>query len=141
MRHKTSMLFFVLSGTSKTPTTSLQLSLTAPKRSYWTFGTNLDTRGLRLNCPYVTRVPSLPAAELYGHSASLNSLAWAPHSSYHICTAGDDRQALIWDLSSIPSPIHGARDVHCCHYIHHLFIDSTTTSTHLLIPRFFTLTS
>ena len=31
----------------------------------------------------------------------MNALAWAPHSSCHICTAGDDNQALIWDLSSL----------------------------------------
>eukprot|EP01113_Clastostelium_recurvatum_P045757 TRINITY_DN7912_c0_g1_i1.p1 TRINITY_DN7912_c0_g1~~TRINITY_DN7912_c0_g1_i1.p1 ORF type:complete len:327 (+),score=82.95 TRINITY_DN7912_c0_g1_i1:126-1106(+) len=51
------------------------------------------------------RVPSIPAAELQGHGAALNSLAWAPHSSCHICTAGDDRQALIWDLSNMPKPV------------------------------------
>lgn len=51
------------------------------------------------------RVPSLPAAELNGHGACINALAWAPHSSCHICTAGDDSQALIWDLSQMPKPI------------------------------------
>jgi len=51
------------------------------------------------------RVPSLPAAELQGHSTCINALAWAPHSSCHIATAGDDSQALIWDLSSMPKPI------------------------------------
>lgn len=30
--------------------------------------------------------------------ACVNSVAWAPHSACHICTCGDDRQALIWDL-------------------------------------------
>jgi len=45
------------------------------------------------------RVPSLPSAELVGHNACLNSLAWAPHSSTHICTAGDDKRALIWDVN------------------------------------------
>ena len=54
------------------------------------------------------RVPSIPAAELSGHSACLNALAWAPHSSCHICTAGDDAQALIWDLSPLPKPIQGS---------------------------------
>lgn len=47
------------------------------------------------------RVPSLPAAVLDGHSQCVNALAWAPHSSCHICTAGDDNQALIWDLSTL----------------------------------------
>jgi WD repeat-containing protein 68 len=38
---------------------------------------------------------------LDGHSQCVNSLAWAPHSSCHICTGGDDNQALIWDLSQL----------------------------------------
>ena len=48
------------------------------------------------------RVPSLPVAELGGHVGCINATAWAPHSSCHICTAGDDSQALIWDLSAMP---------------------------------------
>jgi len=51
------------------------------------------------------RVPSLPAAELQGHHACVNGIAWAPHSSCHMCTGGDDKQALIWDLSAMPKPI------------------------------------
>ena len=47
----------------------------------------------------------VPVAELRGHSASVNAMAWAPHSSCHICTAGDDNMALIWDLSQMPKPI------------------------------------
>jgi WD repeat-containing protein 68 len=35
----------------------------------------------------------------------VNATAWAPHSSCHICTAGDDAQALIWDLSAMPKPV------------------------------------
>lgn len=47
------------------------------------------------------RMPSMPFAELLGHhsASSVNAIAWAPHSPCHICTAGDDRQALIWDIS------------------------------------------
>lgn len=48
------------------------------------------------------RVPSMPVVELGGHNGSVNATAWAPHSSCHICTAGDDAQALIWDLSAMP---------------------------------------
>lgn len=48
------------------------------------------------------RLPSVPAAELTGHTACLNSLAWAPHSSNHICTAADDKHTLIWDISRKP---------------------------------------
>lgn len=49
------------------------------------------------------RFPTLPVVELHRHQASVNAIAWAPHSSCHICTAGDDSQALIWDLSSMGS--------------------------------------
>ena len=41
-------------------------------------------------------------------TASIGTLAWAPHSSCHLCTAGDDSQALIWDLSATSAP--GATD-------------------------------
>ena len=51
------------------------------------------------------RVPSLPVAVLEGHDASVNAIAWAPHSSCHICTASDDSNALIWDLQHMPKPI------------------------------------
>eukprot|EP00698_Gefionella_okellyi_P005826 TRINITY_DN15264_c0_g1_i1.p1 TRINITY_DN15264_c0_g1~~TRINITY_DN15264_c0_g1_i1.p1 ORF type:complete len:327 (+),score=40.85 TRINITY_DN15264_c0_g1_i1:40-1020(+) len=51
------------------------------------------------------RVPSMPVAELSGHSLNVNAIAWAPHSSCHICTAADDYQALIWDLAALPKPI------------------------------------
>jgi len=51
------------------------------------------------------RAPSVPVAELQGHTQCVNSIAWAPHSSCHICTGGDDAQALIWDLSAMPKPI------------------------------------
>jgi WD repeat-containing protein 68 len=47
------------------------------------------------------RRPTLPLGELTRHQGPVNSISWAPHSSAHICTAGDDHQALIWDLSSI----------------------------------------
>jgi len=53
-----------------------------------------------------TRVPSISVAELDGHhQACLNSVAWAPQSSCHICTGGEDSRALIWDLSPLPNPI------------------------------------
>lgn len=50
------------------------------------------------------RFPAAPVAELARHAASANALAWAPHSSCHMCTAGDDAQALIWDLSALGRP-------------------------------------
>mmetsp|Transcript_29613 Transcript_29613/g.41278 ORF Transcript_29613/g.41278 Transcript_29613/m.41278 type:complete len:419 (+) Transcript_29613:66-1322(+) len=51
------------------------------------------------------RSPAEPVAELKGHSKPVNSIAWVSHSSCHICSGGDDRQALIWDLSPLPKPI------------------------------------
>lgn len=49
------------------------------------------------------RLPNEPVVELGGHNGCVNATAWAPHSSCHICTAGDDCQALIWDLSAANS--------------------------------------
>lgn len=51
------------------------------------------------------RVPCTPVARLNNHRACVNSIAWAPHSSCHICTAADDHQALIWDIQSMPRAI------------------------------------
>mmetsp|Transcript_107022 Transcript_107022/g.149212 ORF Transcript_107022/g.149212 Transcript_107022/m.149212 type:complete len:347 (+) Transcript_107022:84-1124(+) len=48
------------------------------------------------------RVPMEPVAVLERHEASVNGVAWAPHSSCHMCTAGDDQKAFIWDISSMP---------------------------------------
>ncbi len=36
--------------------------------------------------------------ELKGHTNYVNSIAWSPEHSCHICSAGDDSRALIWDL-------------------------------------------
>ena len=51
------------------------------------------------------RVLSTPVATLDNHRGYLNGLAWAPHSSCHICTAGEDCLALIWDIQSMPRAI------------------------------------
>lgn len=55
------------------------------------------------NCKFSLhfRIPSVPAAELEGHHGCVNAIAWAPHSSVHMCTAGEDSKALIWDISSL----------------------------------------
>ncbi|CAE7532128.1 wdr68, partial [Symbiodinium microadriaticum] len=36
------------------------------------------------------RMPSIPCVELLAHQAAVNGLAWAPHSSCHLCTCSDD---------------------------------------------------
>lgn len=51
------------------------------------------------------RIPCQPVARLNNHRACVNGLAWAPHSSCHVCTAADDHQALIWDIQSMPRAI------------------------------------
>jgi len=51
------------------------------------------------------RMPSMSVAELVGHQAPLNGVAWAPHSEHHLCTVSDDKQALIWDVSTKAKPI------------------------------------
>ncbi|KAH7421379.1 hypothetical protein KP509_13G054400 [Ceratopteris richardii] len=50
------------------------------------------------------RIGSMPVAELQRHRASVNVIAWAPHSSFHICSAGEDSQAFLWDLASMDQP-------------------------------------
>ncbi|KAB1205222.1 Protein TRANSPARENT TESTA GLABRA 1 [Morella rubra] len=50
------------------------------------------------------RSPTMPVAELERHAASVNAIAWAPQSSRHICSAGDDTQALIWELPTVAGP-------------------------------------
>ncbi|KAJ0968916.1 hypothetical protein J5N97_021793 [Dioscorea zingiberensis] len=44
------------------------------------------------------RSPAMPVAELQRHTAAVNAVAWAPQSPRHICSAGDDGLALIWEL-------------------------------------------
>lgn len=48
------------------------------------------------------RFPTAPIADLSRHQAAVNTIAWAPHSTQHLCSAGDDAQALIWDLTGLP---------------------------------------
>lgn len=50
------------------------------------------------------RSPTMPVAELERHKASVNAIAWAPQSCRHICSAGDDTQALVWDLPTVAGP-------------------------------------
>ncbi|KAA0150087.1 hypothetical protein FNF27_04701 [Cafeteria roenbergensis] len=51
------------------------------------------------------RMPATAAATLRTHTAAANCLAWAPHSSCHLCSGADDNQALIWDLASLPKSV------------------------------------
>ncbi|EDQ92197.1 uncharacterized protein MONBRDRAFT_17740 [Monosiga brevicollis MX1] len=48
------------------------------------------------------RMPCVATATLSCHTAAINGMSWAPHSACHICTAGDDNKAIIWDIGGIP---------------------------------------
>nr|QTO65835.1 transparent testa glabra 1 [Aristolochia macrophylla] len=50
------------------------------------------------------RSPTMPVAELQRHRASVNAIAWSPQSCRHICSAGDDSQALIWEIPTVADP-------------------------------------
>ncbi|KAL3653739.1 Rhombotin-1 [Castilleja foliolosa] len=50
------------------------------------------------------RTPGIPVAELERHGGSVNAVSWAPQSCRHICSAGDDGQALLWDLPTVAGP-------------------------------------
>ena len=52
------------------------------------------------------RYPMKAVRTLKSHLAQVNSIAWAPHSQSHICTAGDDKQTLIWCLNSQDAPVN-----------------------------------
>jgi hypothetical protein len=47
------------------------------------------------------RRPAQPLA-LSQHTAPVNAFALSPTNAQHICTAGDDSRALIWDLQRVP---------------------------------------
>ena len=57
------------------------------------------------------RFPNLPIVELVGHKSVVNAISWAPHSAAFICSAGDDYQALIWDLSRLAESSRGRVDI------------------------------
>lgn len=78
-------------------------------------GTSLLLLDIRVPCKPVAQLSSTSASQnstVQGNGTSTNStssfvngVAWAPHSPVHVCTVGEDRQALIWDLSRIPAAI------------------------------------
>uniref|UniRef100_A0A914HH00 WD_REPEATS_REGION domain-containing protein n=1 Tax=Globodera rostochiensis TaxID=31243 RepID=A0A914HH00_GLORO len=45
------------------------------------------------------RIPCRPMARFGNHRGAINGITWAPHSTVHLCTAGSDRQALIWQMN------------------------------------------
>eukprot|EP00754_Rhynchopus_humris_P018736 Rhum_TRINITY_DN14613_c36_g1::Rhum_TRINITY_DN14613_c36_g1_i1::g.109208::m.109208/K11805/WDR68, HAN11; WD repeat-containing protein 68 len=49
------------------------------------------------------RRPSVPVKMLSHYQSPVNSIGWAPHSSCHLCSAGEDSLALIWEIASQPT--------------------------------------
>jgi len=35
------------------------------------------------------------------HNQNVNAMAWAPQSSTHLCSVGDDGKCLIWDINDL----------------------------------------
>ncbi|KAL6533389.1 Rhombotin-1 [Orobanche minor] len=50
------------------------------------------------------RCPMVPVTELERHNGSVNAISWAPQSCRHMCSAGDDGQALLWELPTVAGP-------------------------------------
>lgn len=69
---------------------------------------------LAADSPVVTvldvRYPAAPVARLARHTGTVNALVWAPHSACHLCSAGDDGNALIWDVTAAGSGPRAAPD-------------------------------
>ena len=66
-------------------------------------GTYISTFAVDGTVIYVVdvRYPSIPVARLSSHTSPINSMMWAPHSASNICSAGEDKTALIWDLGDL----------------------------------------
>jgi len=45
------------------------------------------------------RKPSIAVATLKSHTSCVNDITWSPHSSTQLLSAGEDKSALIWDLT------------------------------------------
>lgn len=57
------------------------------------------------------RVPGTPFMSLQSHSQPVNAFSLAPHSAQYICTGGDDKRALIWDLQKAAQGARGLEPV------------------------------
>lgn len=53
------------------------------------------------------RMPGTPLLTLTSHTEPVNAFSLAPHTAQYVCTASDDRRALIWDLNKATAASHG----------------------------------
>ncbi|RLN90537.1 hypothetical protein BBJ28_00000768 [Nothophytophthora sp. Chile5] len=49
-------------------------------------------------CVLDLRRPIYPIAELDQHTAGVNSISWSPHSRYDLCSAAEDKTAIVYDI-------------------------------------------
>jgi len=47
-----------------------------------------------------SRIAMVSLVELKSHTAPVTSMAWAPQSNSHICSVGEDKLVLIWNIQS-----------------------------------------
>ena len=47
------------------------------------------------------RAPSRAVGRLQGHVKAVNAIDWAPHTSSHICSGGNDSRVLVWDTTKV----------------------------------------
>merc|ERR1712216_299390 len=59
----------------------------------------LDVDGFEVNIVDL-RKPQTPVFKLKRHAHPINAISWAPHSSVHLASAGEDMNAFIWNLES-----------------------------------------
>eukprot|EP00768_Dysnectes_brevis_P005049 gnl/Dysnectes_brevis/3641_a4645_772.p1 GENE.gnl/Dysnectes_brevis/3641_a4645_772~~gnl/Dysnectes_brevis/3641_a4645_772.p1 ORF type:complete len:340 (-),score=87.20 gnl/Dysnectes_brevis/3641_a4645_772:53-1072(-) len=50
------------------------------------------------------RMGSAPIATISGHVDGVNGISWAPHSSCHLASVGEDGKTFIWELGSFSTP-------------------------------------
>lgn len=79
---------------SKAPIVRIDWSTTDPKYIA------LTTTGPQV-CVVDIRYPKTPVVVLHRHKGTCNAVSWSPHTMGYLCTAGDDQQALIWDLNGL----------------------------------------
>ena len=48
-----------------------------------------------------TRKPLMPVGKLNHHKECVNAISWAPNSNSYICSVGDDKMSLIWNLEDM----------------------------------------
>jgi WD repeat-containing protein 68 len=74
-------------------------------RVSWNFNNSnfVAALGLDKNIIYIIdqRMTNSPYALLNYHSNVVNALSWAPHSNAYICSVGDDKNSLIWDIQLV----------------------------------------